>query len=86
MTAYMHRFTVTGIDMFPLDMLRYDGCHPSHEADASSIHHTFCRPLQERTHAISLSRIGDKGWKPTEGRWQSFGWKVVAIEKPVKLP
>jgi len=78
MKLYYHRFTVEGTGHFPHDMLRYDGCWPSTSEDASKISfYIHLEPDKEAKRKIQLTSVGHKDWKPTLGRWQSFGWQVI---------
>ncbi len=75
--AYMTEFEVSGRGPFPIDMLRYDGCHPARPDDVLTMHDTFDHgdTLSERV--VRLRHVGvTKGWIPDTGRWQSFGWPV----------
>lgn len=70
-----YHFLVAGTGPFPLDMLRYDQCHPAAETESGRIEATF------RTHGLSSQPIGLKSYAetpPTAARWESFGWRVVA--------
>lgn len=74
------KFRVGGKPPFPSDMLRYDNCHPCTDEDKA---------------LLDLARKGDiyvevdletyldnallASAYPTEGRWNSFGWKVKKI-------
>jgi hypothetical protein len=70
-------FAVEGVGLFPFDMLRHDSCHPLHETDSFKIEQTIGRGLELRTIAMrGYTLMG-----PTEGRWESFGWKVTGKEK-----
>lgn len=83
----LHKFTVRPKNIlfraFPFDMLRYDRCHPASESDSSVI--TMCsEPRKYRgpkstieDYEVSLVRYAHKQWRPTEGRWESFGWEVI---------
>lgn len=77
---------------FPIDMLRYDRCHPKGEDDSVLITGTFWRQRVSRTAAeeaeaadfsISIMKVGtSKTWRPRAARWESFGWEV--IEESIK--
>ena len=71
----LHEFTVRGRTSFPIDMLRYDSCWPKSEArDSVAITASFQRikgVKEERQ--VTLTGLRE----PTEGRWESFGWKVA---------
>lgn len=79
MAVYRTEFEVVGSHQFPVDMLRYDNCHPSRSEDANQI----ADSLRERTHSaleqkrIRLVQFSDvKGGRITDGRWSSFLWGV----------
>lgn len=69
-------FTMEGSGKFPLDMLRYDSCAPSTEFDAAAI-------AKDGQRRVTLRRFYPVGGSemPTLGRWESFGWKYVAINQ-----
>lgn len=74
------KFTVEGRSEFPLDMLRYDRCFPRTGVDVEMME----RPPEmlnspRRVTLVALAR-DSKWWEPTQGRWQSFNWSVVAVE------
>ena len=70
------KFTVEGTFPFPVDMLRYDRCYPADSESAINI--TYSNNHESGGLQVTLiARVESKQWKPTEGRWQSFGWKVV---------
>lgn len=78
MKAYIHEFTVEGSGNFPLDMLRYDGCYPYESEDVERM---TTRGERRQVKLISIGPRGDRS--PTEGRWESFGWRVVTkTERP----
>jgi hypothetical protein len=60
---------VEGSGQFPIDMLRYDRATPHQQSDASAIMEDGKRRLEVR--------MDDK---PTVGRWESFGWRVLMSE------
>lgn len=73
MPAY-HTFSVEGRGSFPVDMLRYDQCWPTSEVDASHVMATFERRTGVReARIVFLTGLTT----PTDGRWESFGWRVV---------
>lgn len=94
MKPYVHEFEVEGDTMFPLDMLRYDGCFPAEEFAsyriATTMDYQALRELLTQANTadvllgsrpgvlrVKLCKVWDKTWKPTEGRWESFRWRVV---------
>jgi len=66
-------FTVKGGYEFPIDMLRFDACHPVSEDDSKSI--TEMMYPEGGTVEVRLST--PKSY-PTVGRWRSFGWPVTS--------
>lgn len=67
---------VTGQGEFPWDMLRYDHCVPAMEIDSGALPEIWPR-------AVVVKRYSGQpgGW--TEGRWDSFGWKLLLPFKGV---
>ena len=76
------KYTVAGSGSFPIDMLRYDTSFPEHETESLRLEDR--NRLQERRE-VDLVHRGEKEWSPTVGRWNSFGWGVVAIEAAVEV-
>jgi len=77
---YATEFTVRGKGHFPIDMLRYDACHPATQEDVA----WMASEHEERE--LMLRRIGtNKQWKPTAERWSSFGWVVTEVYSVRKL-
>ena len=74
------RITVIGNVPFPIDMLRYDACYPDTETDSYGITASFeARNFEARNGRmvrVSVIMIHD----PTEGRWMSFGWRIIGRE------
>lgn len=71
MTNKIHTFKVRGVTAFPMDMLRYDACHPVRPEDVDAM---FWKDEgQSRTVTLNSNR------PPTVKRWASFGWKVVKL-------
>lgn len=68
------RFHVRGRGEFPLDMLRYDDCHPCGEHDIAAIANG--EYVHERR-TITLT-TDERLIHPA--RWASFGWAVVGCE------
>lgn len=67
---------VEGRGTFPLDMLRYDSCCPATETDTSHVNGVVAEVRR-----VVLRRFSVSGQPATEGRWRSFGWRVVE-ERP----
>lgn len=81
MMKYRQTFVVTGKSNFPLDMLRYDHCWPDTSEDAVKIGTDdpaiWAHP-DSGVMAVFLSRhVSSPKDLPTEGRWNSFGWKII---------
>jgi hypothetical protein len=85
---YRQVFKVKGHGSFPLDMLRYDQCWPHSGASVGAIERSQDEgfglsgiggpPDEPGPREVTLVRhVDDKHRLPTEGRWDSFGWKVV---------
>ena len=71
MTTKIHTFKVRGKGSFPLDMLRYDACHPVRPEDVDSL----TEILGDEPRTVTLN----SNHPPTVKRWASFGWKVVQL-------
>ena len=73
------QFTVIGRGVFPLDMLRYDGCYPKSEKDTVTMRTDGLRELTlHKTLNWGTPHELLKVWVPTVGRWNSFGWAVLS--------
>ncbi len=73
-----HTRRYEGGGQFPIDMLRYDGCYPASEQDSGLIQ-------QDRGHRIvTVAQVTHGHDLPqwTDARWASFGWTVVADDRP----
>jgi hypothetical protein len=68
--------TVEGRGAFPIDMLRYDQCHPRTERDSLVIKNSFDPHIGKRTVDLTSYALF-----PTEERWKSFGWEVIGKAK-----
>lgn len=66
-----YSFMVEGRGAFPVDMLRYDRCHPRSSEDAANLLGTDKRIVE------LIKFVENKDQVPTEGRWNSFGWNVL---------
>ena len=75
LTQHWHRIEVTGTGRFPIDMLRYDQCHPLYESDVAIILHP-----SDDSQIVALGRWAHSRWVPTESRWKSFHWTVTHHE------
>lgn len=71
-------FTVEGAGDFPFDMLRYDSCWPYSEGHDSSALSQYGTHGRERRRVVMQTYSPTA---PTTGRWQSFGWRVVALSE-----
>jgi hypothetical protein len=71
-------FVVVGIHPFPIDMLRFDGCFPRDEISSNDI----TSSITQRNGSEKIIRLvkvhSNRLWTPTEGRWNSFDWRVVS--------
>lgn len=72
---YGWRFIVVGCGDFPFDMLRYDECFPVDEGEARDM---VIHNLEQRT--VRLERWSTHPRPPTERRWESQGWRVIAYD------
>jgi len=65
----VYEYTVEGFGHFPFDMLRYDCAYPKNQSD---VMHMIRRDIN------AVRQVTLRSFKlPTEGRWNSFGWKVT---------
>jgi len=73
---YLQVAKVTGVGIFPLDMLRRDCCYPRGSDDVSELH----RSVVERAPnliSVTVSRTvqyANDEWNAR--RWASFGWRL----------
>ena len=71
----LYEFAVCGWGEFPLDMLRYDSCWPRREG--TDVFKMFASLRNDGSRELQTIRL--VGLRPpSEGRWNSFGWPVVA--------
>lgn len=80
MKRYVYIMTVTGSLPFPTDMLRYDRCTPKTEIDSLAINRSHEIPAGKTTLRV-MSDGRPARWAPTEGRWESFGWKILDVTR-----
>lgn len=74
-------FTVAGSGEFPFDMLRYDCAWPATSADANKVG-MECRDVRARDSRRVINLLCLHSWRrPTIGRWESFGWRVISHDK-----
>lgn len=78
MTVKAKTFVVEGTYPFPADMLRYDQCWPATSDDAVQLaeamtHRRVSDPNRKRTVKLFTNAAN----RPTTGRWESFGWRVI---------
>lgn len=78
------RYTVEGRCAFPIDMLRYDCCYPATEQDAHNIENindAMVDSRKEKPYRVTVETPRNKRdhgkFIVTEGRWESFNWKLV---------
>ena len=74
---YQFTFEVRGGTAFPVDMLRYDSAFPNQESGSSDIEASMRYEADGTTTVQLRTNQADRHWRPTEGRWKSFGWEVV---------
>jgi hypothetical protein len=86
--AYYYRVTVAGRVAFPMDMMRYDRCYPANETEsykiAAAIRHDGDAYHKEPDGSIKVELVAvsrNPRWTPTQGRWESFGWKVIGCRE-----
>jgi hypothetical protein len=74
-------FTVEGPGEFPIDMLRFDVCGFAAPADEEAAGKGYRDPDFQgaRRKVTLLSTSLNLHNKPTVGRWESFGWKVINV-------
>ena len=77
-------FRVQGSGVFPFDMLRYDNCFPHSTEDAIRLDSYDYTPPRNRV--VTLCKYHElKNPRITEGRWRSFGWRVVPNERDDRI-
>jgi hypothetical protein len=76
MKKFFWYFTVTGNGQFPTDMLRYDACYPVDETNGNIAPYRADSSIYRETRSVNLKSAHE----PTEGRWNSFGWRISNIE------
>jgi hypothetical protein len=76
------RYRVEGRGAFPVDQLRYDRAIPWSSIDSSKIKATFdpVAWVEQKGEPIELVTYTDGGKLPSFRRWESFGWKIVAVQ------
>ncbi len=62
---------------FPLDMLRFDACIHASEEASRKIAANIAHGEDIRDPICLLHWTNNPNWRPTEGRWGSFGWLIV---------
>jgi hypothetical protein len=65
-------YQVRGCGFFPLDMLRYDASWPL-DSDA------IARMTEHQSELYTVRLRTALNRRPTEGRWLSFGWRVIEV-------
>ena len=80
---HTHRAKVVGRGQFPIDMLRYDACHPATEACSTAIAATFAphvnlSEVETRSVTVVQQHLSVRpNWTPE--RWASFGWTLGEV-------
>jgi len=84
--SHLLKVTLRPHQSFPLDMLRYDNCHPHNEIDSSAIEDTLCGPSSVPRVIIveKYSTAAVPDW--TLDRWRSFGKPDVSIVTRNEVP
>jgi len=72
-----YEFTVEGSHEFPWDMLRYDRCWPKSEDQITSLAPFHRSSSYNEKRQVKLRGLNE----PTDGRWMSFGWRVVEFSR-----
>jgi hypothetical protein len=72
-----YRFSATGRNTFPFDMLRYDSCHPNTQDSVSEMEASLDPneriAREQRGFKVTLTSYV----RPCEpARWNSFGWRI----------
>jgi len=81
---YRHfaKVTVLPFSHFPIDMLRYDNCHPHEEVDASMIEDSFHMRVGAESRTILIEQYAETSMaRWTVKRWESFGAKIEPIAR-----
>ncbi len=80
-SRYMSRVTVHVHDLYALmDMCRYDRCYPESEAESQKIQNIArheVKPGDPLGYVVRLIRCAPTNDPPTDGRWRSFGCRVL---------
>lgn len=71
-------FLVRGSGDFPIDMLRYDSCHPYREWDSNTL------KRQEKRIILMRRFSPEKHSEGNEARWRSMGWEAFGWTPDVK--
>lgn len=69
-----------------LDMLRYDSCSPATEQESSKIERLMNHRGEPADHVVQLRRFSVNGGEATDGRWRSFGCRVLDERSPDESP
>lgn len=67
---------VAGRGQFPVDMLRYDSCVPSSQADVHAMG-VYLDGSANAPRIVALRMFTEDGRPPEFDRWHSFGWRVL---------
>ena len=78
-TVYIQTFTVEGDGDFPFDMLRYDFAWPDSQKEIPDLI-SYLGEKYKSPRQVTLKRVAFNGERPTDARWQSFGWKVIRVQ------
>jgi hypothetical protein len=77
--------SVTGMTVFPLDMLRHDHAFPCSSEDAKRVHEQIENPtaynMKRPNWADREIKLAvEAGQEVTVARWNSFGWSVDVVQ------
>lgn len=82
MSFYRVIVKVEGRHQFPIDMLRHDSLAPydGHAVDLI-VNLGHGHPDDRLLHnGVFIRYTPNRNWKPTTGRWESFGWVVLGFK------
>lgn len=70
---FRHVARVTFFSCFPMDMLRYDRCHPYRSGDVARITASLTNPKMEQVEVEVVAYANTRTAPWTVDRWNSFG-------------
>lgn len=69
-----------------IEMMRYDTCYPATEEDAHKLIRVCGGDGSPDDHLVVFMRSAAADNAPTEGRWRSFGCRVLDVRHPDDPP